>query len=315
MSDQLVLSSSHHLFIFQLICDELSISKGDKEKIHPNSEESELEKTLKIISDNCYTAWVVLAASSLFDEDGGGAVPEDSLERLAERSGYKAVRLKNVMRHSSSISSALDPDTLGTCNTLINIKKLISVGYCSTVTGIKPTWYLYEYTENNEDPNFVNYEEIAKCVKSYLETKKSEKIVILCDWGVSPTQLKRLLKPDTLGVTLYDAGVEEFCYDSKPCHYTADLDLDKQRKDLVKWIQGEVDGVLVTHDVMYRGCEAETIVFISDRWGGEGRQARSGPTRAVSQLCLVTSDFFKINEGGKINQEIKQYFDLVYRRC
>ena len=54
---------------------------------------------MKIISDNCYMAWLVLAASSLFDEDGGGAVPEDSLERLAERSGYKAVRLEKAMRN------------------------------------------------------------------------------------------------------------------------------------------------------------------------------------------------------------------------
>lgn len=287
---------------------------------------------MKIISDNCYTAWLVLAASSLFDEDGGGAVPEDSLERLAERSGYKAVRLKNAMRNSSSISSALDPDTLGTCNTLINIEKLISGGSCSTVTGVKPTWYLYEYSE---DHNFVNYQEIAKCVKSYLKTNKTEKIVILCDWGISPRKVKSLLTPQwwkkflTIwrclygaqaictvpygNVTLYDAGVKKFGYDSKPRHYTANL--HKQREDLVKWIQGEVDGVLVTHDVMFRGCEAENIVFISDMWGGGGRQARSGPTRAVSKLCLVTSDFFKINEGGKINQEIKQYFDLVYRRC
>ena len=338
-------------YIFQLICDELSISNGDKEKIHPNSEESEeseesekskgsedseeseLEKTLKIINNKCWMSWLVLAASSLFDEDGGGAVPEDSLERLAERSGYKAVRLKNVMRNTTSISSAFEPDTIGTYNTSITIEKLISVGSCSTVSGVKPTWYLYKYTKNSEDVNFVNYQVIAECVKSYLKKNKREKTVILCDWGISPRQVKSLLTPetgtpetetpetetpdtetpdtetpDTPDVTLYDAGVQEFGYCSKPRHYTADL--DRQRKDLEHWIQGG-SSVLVTHDVMYRGCEAETIVFISDRWGGRGRQARSGPTRAVSQLCLVTSEYFKINQGEEIIQEIKQYFDLI----
>ena len=90
-----------------------------------------------------------------------------------------------------------------------------------------------------------------------------------------------------------------------PSYYSADL--AGQREDLVKWINN--GGVLLTHDKMFRGCEAETIVFLTQRWGGFGvGQARSGPTRAVSQLCIVTSDF-----GIKLD-EIKQHFTVIDMR-
>ena len=138
---------------------------------------------------------------------------------------------------------------------------------------------------------------IARCVNQYLEHNKSQQTVILCDRFISPRQVKPLLTGD---VTLYDAGVEEFDHYSKPRHYSADL--ARQREDLVKWINN--GGVLLTHDTMFRGCEAETIVFLTKLWGGVGGQVRSGPTRAVSQLCIVTSDLnIKANE-------IKQYFTV-----
>ena len=59
---------------------------------------------------------------------------------------------------------------------------------------------------------------------------------------------------------------------------------------------------------MFRGCEAETIVFLTNVWSGlvaGNGQPRSGPTRAVSQLCIVTSDcYIKLDE-------IKQHFDVI----
>ena len=63
---------------------------------------------------------------------------------------------------------------------------------------------------------------------------------------------------------------------------------------------------------MFRGCEAETVVYLTQDWGGAdlsgGSQARSGPTRAVSQLCLLTSDY-KIKP-----EEIKQHFTVIDMR-
>ena len=102
-------------------------------------------------------------------------------------------------------------------------------------------------------------------------------------------------------VTLYDAGVEGFRHFYRPHHYSADL--ARQREDLVKWINN--GGVLLTHEKMFRGCEAETIVFLTEKWGYGVGQVRSGPTRAVSQLCIVTRDSL-----SKLD-EIKQHFTVI----
>ena len=197
------------------------------------------------------------------------------------------------MRNSASITSATSPDSVN--NYTDNdggIPKSISSGSCSTVTGTRPTCYLYS--------SDVNYELIGECVNKYLEEYKTAQTVILCDQYISPRQVKPLLTGD---VTLYDAGVEQFD-DYRP-RFTFSADIVRQREDLVTWIH--CGGVLLTHDSMFRGCEAETIVFLTKYWvgAGYGRQARSGPTRAVSQLCLVTSDYMIKPE------EIKQHFTVV----
>ena len=237
----------------------------------------ELERTLKTMKDNCSMAWVVLSTTSLLDQQGA-AVPQDKLESLVRRSGYKSVTLDHILRNSSTITSATAPDNVNRYSGA-NISKSISAGSCSTVTGTRPTCYLYKYSRDD-----VNYSLIGECVDKYLELHKTAQTVILCDRYISPRQVKPLLTGD---VTLYDAGVEKFDVDNTPRHYRADL--ARQREDLVKWINS--GGVLLTHDNMFRGCEAETIVFLTQYWGGGGGgQTRSGPTRAVSQLCLVTSD-------------------------
>ena len=50
--------------------------------------------------------------------------------------------------------------------------------------------------------------------------------------------------------------------------------------------------------------DAETIVFLTQLWGGS--HIRSGPTRAVSQLCLVTSDY-----GLHGRSEMKEHFTFI----
>ena len=87
-------------------------------------------------------------------------------------------------------------------------------------------------------------------------------------------------------------------------HYSADI--ARQREELITWINK--GGLLLSHDIMFRGCEAETIVYLTQRWGGVGGQVRSGPTRAVSQLCIVTSD------KDIYPDEIKQHFNVIDER-
>ena len=57
---------------------------------------------------------------------------------------------------------------------------------------------------------------------------------------------------------------------------------------------------------MFAGCEATNVVMVSHDWGAQGcgGHLRRGLTRAVSQLCLVTSDL------GINQDEIKQFFNI-----
>ena len=239
-------------------------------------------------------AWLVLSTTSLLDVRRGVDVPQDKLESLVRRSGYKPVTLANIMRNSASITSATSPDSMEKYSKRTDIRKSISSGSCSTVTGTRPTCYLYKI----DSPGVENYEVLARCANKYLENYRSKQTVILCDQGISPRQVKPLLTGD---VTLYDAGVEKFDSHNTPHHYSADI--ARQREELITWIHS--GGVLLTHDSMFRGCEAETIVFLTQYWGSASvGQPRSGPTRAVSQLCLVTSD------NDIKPDEIKQHFTV-----
>ena len=64
-----------------------------------------------------------------------------------------------------------------------------------------------------------------------------------------------------------------------------------------------------SHNSTFRGCETANTVFLTKWWGrggaASGSQVRSGPTRAVSQLCIVTGDL-DINP-----EELKQDFAVI----
>ena len=240
-------------------------------------------------------AWVVLSTSSLLDETTHDVKEgQDQLESMVRCSGYSLVNLPNIMRNSSSISLATSPDNVNRYHSGgLTISKSIRTGGCSTVTGSRPTWYTYKYSSE------VNYKIIASCVENYLKQRKSDKIAILCDYAVSPKQVKTLLTGD---IVLYDAGVEKFAFDYKRHHY--DTDIARQEEDLLKWISN--GGILLTHEKMFRGCEAETVVYISHFWANYGGvQLRSGVTRAVSNLCIIVAD------DGIKQDEIKRYFNVI----
>ena len=74
--------------------------------------------------------------------------------------------------------------------------------------------------------------------------------------------------------------MEEFDeYYGGPHQYSADI--ESQKGELVTWINN--GGVLLTHDCMFRGCEAETIVFLSLLWG---RARADQPEQSVSFALL-----------------------------
>ena len=75
---------------------------------------------------------------------------------------------------------------------------------------------------------------MVKCINNYLENNKSQ-TVILCDYGISPRQMKSLLTTD---VILYDAGIDMFDVARyTPHHYSEDSDLTvQQTEELKNWI-------------------------------------------------------------------------------
>ena len=137
------------------------------------------------MTDSCCMAWLVLSTSSLLDDEyDSSLLQQDKLESMVRRIGYKPVTLKNIMRNSSNISSATTSENVSKCRIGPDMPKSISPGSCSTVTGTRPTCYLYKWSPG------VNYEVMARCVNLYLEHNKSEQSVILCDHFISPKKVK-----------------------------------------------------------------------------------------------------------------------------
>ena len=61
----------------------------------------------------------------------------------------------------------------------------------------------------------------------------------------------------------------------------------QQQGAVERWLEGEGEGVLVTADHLFRGCEAQAVVHV-DRYGEWGW--RTATTRAVAALLIITSD-------------------------
>ena len=245
-------------------------------------EESDLEKTIKTIKDSCCMSWIVLSPYAVQDSKGDNNLLHKNLEAMVTKIGFGLVKLQKIVRNSSSIFSATAPEVM--CGMPINNSSI-----CSTVPGPRPFYYLYEYSDNG------SYDAIARCVNNYLQGEfnepSSKHTAILCSANISPRQVKPLLTGD---ITLYDGGVEIFeGFNYIPQYYS--VDKARQREDLESWLK--TGGVLLTHYAMFRGCEAQTVVFIALRGSSSCTRFnrytphRSGPSRAVSQLCVVTSDF------------------------
>ena len=257
-----------HLGI-KVICDELQIPSYIHEIESPM-----LDTTLRNLKDNCGGVLLALASNCLSET-------EFLKDSLIEK-GYNVLTLRNNLRNSSNIFKASNPD---------NVDRLGSD--CSTVSGEIPDFFLAD--------NF-DYQNISKHVETYLSKKKKlcKWIAILCEHdhhdSISPRKLKDQLSGD---IMLFDGGVEFDVddvddVDDVNCRGLRcyDVDLVKQRQDLEKWL--DEGGILLTHAKQFRGCEAEAVILVSYMKSGNFRE---GPTRAVSDLCLVSNnkDWMKSN--------------------
>ena len=80
-----------------------------------------------------------------------------------------------------------------------------------------------------------------------------------------------------------------FDYGGTP-EYREDRASDGGEEELTAWLRAEA-GVLVTHEVQFRGAECDSVIYVTEDWGGNiSSSMRSPVTRAVVGLLMITSD-------------------------
>ena len=140
----------------------------------------------------------------------------------------------------------------------------------------------------------MDHRKLARFVTQHLRTVDTEglKCVVLTDRWISPRKLSVKLRQRGITPSCYDGGVEMFDIDDRP-EYREGGAGDGGEKELTAWLGAEA-GVLVTSEHQFRGCEADTVIFVTRHWGGDystNTTRRSPVTRAVAGLLLVTSDY------------------------
>ena len=66
---------------------------------------------------------------------------------------------------------------------------------------------------------------------------------------------------------------------------------DGEEAELCQWLKAD-QGVLVTHEHQFRGCEADAVICVEQYWGDYIYSVTRSPvTRAVAHLCLIISDY------------------------
>ena len=267
-----------------LIIDELSISYEDLRKMEAGKT-TETEETLAWLADNTAMTLAALSSSTLLDRYSADAVSQTELDEMIARTQFTQVTLKHIMRSSKNIASATSLDSVNKARPGSVIKQSISPGSSSTVPGARPRAMLYKYTDD------VDHRKLAGFVTQHLRTVDTERLkcVVLTDRRISPRKLSEELRQRGITPSCYDGGVEMFnCYD-RP-EYREGGAGDGGEAELSAWLRAEA-GVLVTSEHQFRGCEADTVIFVTRYWGGNISSTRSPVTRAVAGLTLVTSDW------------------------
>ena len=256
--------------VFQVICDELEIPLDSCKPV--------LDQTLNSLKEHSKGVLLAFSANCLIAEDSKPT--EDLLKPYLEKMKYKLVTLTNIMRNSYNIFRASSPS---------NVDRLTS--NCSTVEGNKPTLHLYK--QEDFQPK-----KIADILNTHLAKLKRDRIVILCDHDCKGSPSPRSLKPHLSysdNIILYDSGVD-FNGDEV---ISNNSNLAEQRKEIKKWLDN--GGILLTYVKLFKGCEAEAVVLISNlrrETTSISGYFREGPTRAVSDLCLVSNQCI-YNDGSK----------------
>ena len=317
----------------QVFIDEAQVRKEDMEKMQ-RMEKSSLAKSLAWLAQRVQLIWVSLSTSDLLDNsDGpafsplpppppmasffqvpnmqvtfGNALPgppsfSDLTDHLNKHCcSYRMRQLGFTMRNSANIASAAHPDTMkGYYKTNASWNaSVLPPGKRSTVAGCRPHCILAPWKSGGAGAGLCDYQATKKSI-SYAFTHLlplTSHTVIQCGPSISPRDVAANLKRS---VTLYDGGVRLYSNDGTPSLLPSSERYD-QRPDLERWLT--TGGLLVTHDKLFRGMEAPSVIYVTGTLGFDPG-ARGGLMRAVAALVVI-SDSAQAQE-----EKIRKTFDVI----
>ena len=280
--------------------DEFHLTEDDLKMIKRGKTQAVVE-TLGRLRRRFRAIWVVTSTTCLLDITSDS---DDKVELgpVMSGAGYQTILLPHIMRCSRRIAEATSPSSCNSYYTrnIYKVRSSIDAGSASTVAGTRPTAILHKWSDDDTD-----YQVLAGCVSLYLDREKintaTSSVAILCDGEISATKLAAKLQLPGLYVYTYTAGVERFYYNS--AKYSSKGG-SGDTSSVEAWL--ERGGVLLTHSMQFRGCEADVVILVARDWGyNDGR--RSGITRGVASLCLITPD------GGWINvNQMKKVYHVIH---
>ena len=160
----------------------------------------------------------------------------------------------------------------------------------STVPGRLPHMILYSF---NEDVSTLMTSILCATDHILHINPQEEQLVILIGNGIDLykgdnhliEQLKSVYPENCLAV--YDAGVREYDSYKKPVRYELSEEESKIQEDNVRdWLRGDRKGILVTHNHLFAGLEAPSVVYIT-RAIDDRYEERSALMRAVGRLVII----------------------------
>ena len=296
--------------------DEFPVTKGDLEAVQKNKE-GELTRMLKAIDEKSCQAYVSLKTTCLLDtifapghksramREVGANISTQMLKDYIEvQTNCKVKVLSQRMRNTSTIGKAvvanMEDYALKHEGTFPVACVLEAGNSDHTVPGERPHCVVGEL--QGYKPSMEN---IAMCLEYSLTEllhlpssedpaeKMPPHIAILCGDMIQPREVWRTIDylNDTIKPHLYDGGVEYYSY-AKAHHYSSaqhavDPSPAQQRADLIQWMEGS-GGILVTHNRLFAGMEAPTVVLITKTLGTNETAVRSGMLRAVAKLVVIS---------------------------
>ena len=253
--------------IKKMFIDEYPVSQEDIEDIKKN-QDSELAKTLRVISERCSKSVIALRTTDLLDhkytgKENASSVPLSSLhDHLEKYTPYNIVVMDKTMRTTSSIAKCARDTKKYSSDIFTSSVSVLPLGECSTVPGPTP-YCILSYWGSGELTAQVA---IANSLRYYLGTilelsgTIKTRIAIIFDSGINPRKIVSGISPP-FPVMVYTAGVAKYLIGGDAIMVDGDAGIapvdayDSDKGRCQKHPEGGRLAVLGGARTMFRYCE------------------------------------------------------------